>query len=362
MLNDQKNISFTLRFLLFIAVLGLALTFLRVSAEMVNAVVLSWLIVQVFSPLLRWLTHKGLPIWLAFIITLITILLLFVALVIFLIMAFDRFTEAIPSYVEQAEELTASVESFFASLGINTEDIQALLDFIDPMAILEALENFLAGLIGTVSSVFLVILLIVFLMLDGMNAPKKLAEEIKAGNKYLERFFKVSYDVRRYLYITTGVGMVAGTLDTIWFIIWGVDFPVLWGILAFLLSYIPSIGFWLAAIPPSILALLESGPVAGLFVFLGIVVINGFSDNVVKPKFMGEGLNLSPLMVIFSVIFWAGILGPLGAIIGVPMTVLFKELVLEADDQNHWIASLMSSAKEPKQQEAEVEDTDREME
>jgi predicted PurR-regulated permease PerM len=109
------------------------------------------------------------------------------------------------------------------------------------------------------------------------------------------------------------------------------------------MSYIPTLGFWLAAIPPTLLALLESGPAAAVLVFLGVVLINGFAENVVKPKYMGEGLNISPFVVIFSVIFWAGVLGPLGAILGVPMTLMFKQLVLEADDQNRWIARLMSA-------------------
>jgi predicted PurR-regulated permease PerM len=136
-------------------------------------------------------------------------------------------------------------------------------------------------------------------------------------------------------------------LDIILFIALGVSFPILWGVLAFLMSYIPTLGFWLAAIPPSLLALLESGPTTAALVFLGIVLINGFAGNIVMPKFMGEGVNLSPFMVIFSVIFWAGVLGPLGAILGVPMTLMFKQLVLEADDQNRWIARLMSSKESP---------------
>jgi AI-2 transport protein TqsA len=98
--------------------------------------------------------------------------------------------------------------------------------------------------------------------------------------------------VRNYVYITTIVGLVTGAFDTILFIILVVDFAVLWGVLAFLLSYIPSLGFWLAAIPPTILALLESGPGVAALTFLGIVLINGFAENVIKPKYMGKGLNL----------------------------------------------------------------------
>ncbi|GMQ78469.1 MAG: hypothetical protein BMS9Abin02_0982 [Anaerolineae bacterium] len=120
----------------------------------------------------------------------------------------------------------------------------------------------------------------------------------------------------------------------------GVPLPLLWGILAFLLSYIPVIGFWLAAVPPTILVWLESGPLAALIVFVGIILINGFADEVLKPKFMGEGLDLATIMIIFSITIWTAVLGPMGAILGVPVTMILKELVFEADEQNRWIARL----------------------
>jgi predicted PurR-regulated permease PerM len=88
-----------------------------------------------------------------------------------------------------------------------------------------------------------------------------------------------------------------------------------------------------------------------LIVFLGVVLINGFAENVIKPKYMGEGIDLSPLMIIFSVIFWAALLGPIGAILGVPVSLLFKELIFEADDQNRWIAKMMSATKAEIQEE-----------
>ncbi len=361
-MNDQTKISFTLRVVFAIAVLGLALTFMRVSADMLNALILAWIIVLVASPLLHWLRSKGVPTWLAFGLTLVAILAVSLTLIQFMIIAVNKFAEALPTYITEFENLVASVEDGLASQGINTTNINAFVDFIDPAKIMEAVADFLVGLLGTVSSFILVALLVVFLMLDSINVPAKLVEEIKAGNKYLKRLFQTSNTVRKYVFITTVVGLATGLLDTFWFILLGVDFAILWGILAFLLSYIPSLGFWLAAIPPTILALLESGPLTAALVFFGIVLINGFAENVVKPKYMGEGLNLSPFAVVFSVIFWAAILGPLGAILGVPMTLLFKELVLEADPQNQWIAKLMSSTRKPVQQKGEGEDTVKEME
>jgi AI-2 transport protein TqsA len=182
------------------------------------------------------------------------------------------------------------------------------------------------------------------------------AHELELGNDYIRRIADFSIDIRRYVSITTWIGLLTGALDTVFFIIMGVPLPLLWGILAFLLSYIPVIGFWLAAIPPTILAYLEAGPVAAIIVFVGIILINGMADEVLKPKFMGEGLDLAPIMVIFSVTIWTAVLGPLGAILGVPITMIIKELILEADEQNAWIARLMSKGpKEPPPDLAEAE-------
>ena len=342
-MTKNTSLSFTLRVLIAIAAAGLALMFMQRAADIINALFLAWIIVLVASPLLHWLIGKGAPIWLSFGLTLVTILAAFVAFSLVLVVAVDRFADAIPEYAAELNIVIASIQDTLSSLGINPSDSGSIMSILDPDKILNTIGNFLGGLIGTVSNLVLILLLIVFLLLDAFNAPAKLVEEIKAGNAYLQRYFQLSESLRKYIFITTLVGLATGILDIIWFILLGVSFPLLWGILAFLMSYIPTLGFWLAAIPPTLLALLESGPAAAALVFLGVVLINGFAENVVKPKYMGEGLNISPFVVIFSVIFWAAVLGPLGAILGVPMTLMFKQLVLEADDQNRWIARLMSS-------------------
>jgi predicted PurR-regulated permease PerM len=344
-----------MRVLIAVAAMGLVLMFMREGAELISSLFLAWIIVLVASPLLHWLVDRGTPVWLSFVLTLVTILAVFVAFSLILVVAVDRFIEEIPQYVGEIEATITEFQEQLSSLGLINPESDSLFTYFNPEQLLSALGSFITGLFGTLSNLLLLGLLVIFLLLDAFNAPEKLADEIKSGNTYLQRYFHVSESLRKYIIITTIVGLTTGVLDTIWFILLGVSFPVLWGILAFLMSYIPSLGFWLAAIPPSLLALLESGPGTAALVFLGIVLINGFAENVVKPKYMGEGLNLSPFMVIFSVIFWAAVLGPLGAILGLPMTLMFKELVLEADDQNRWIARLMSAKESKTEPEEEAE-------
>ena len=192
MTNHQTQLSFTVRVLVVIAALGLVLAFMNYSADFINALILSWLIVLVASPLLRWLRSKRVPMGLSFALTLIAILAIFVTFDLLLVVAVNRLVETIPTYASAYEDLVASIQATLASLDIDTTDIQASIDFLDPTKLIESVAAFLSDIIGTVSGVILVALLVVYLLLDAIIAPAKLAKEIKAGNKYLQRFFTTS--------------------------------------------------------------------------------------------------------------------------------------------------------------------------
>jgi predicted PurR-regulated permease PerM len=343
--NNDRRLSFTLRVFIGLATVGVALFFLREAAALFNSLLLACIIVVAANPLLVWLQRKGLPNWLVFLITLLVILAVFGGVVLLLVFGVAQLVEAVPTYMAQLEAAKEALREFLENLSIDRVDVSTALNLVDPGSLIDAMVEFLVGLAGGVSDIILVLLIMVFLLLEAFNIPAKLASEIELGNAYVKRLSEFAVDIRQYIAITTIIGLLTGLLDTILFLVVGVDFAVLWGVLAFLLSYIPSIGFWLAAIPPTILALLELGPIAGLVTFLGVVLINGFVENVVKPKFMGEGLDLSPFVVVFSVIFWTAILGPLGAILSIPMTLVIKELILDADDKNRWLARMMGTGR-----------------
>jgi AI-2 transport protein TqsA len=341
-----KNQTFspTVKFFIAIAALTITLWGLREGSEMIVQVVLAAVIAVSFTPLMYYLISKGLPSMVSYVLTLVAIVLVFGLLLAFLIVAVNRFVNEIPAYTAELDSTLADFEEFISeNFNIEQSDAGGLIDSIDPGQILNIAADFFSGLIATIGSIAMIVLVLIFLLVDALSVPDKLAPYIQKGNVTVERVSRFGADVRHYVGITTVVGAATGVLDTIFFIIVGVDFPVLWGILAFLMSYIPTIGFWLALIPPTFLAFLEMGLTEAVIVFFGIVLINGFAENVVKPKYMGEGLDLSPFTVVFSVIFWAAILGPFGAILSVPLTMAFKMLILEYDPGNKWLAALMSA-------------------
>jgi len=342
--NQTFQLSSTVKFFVAVAAIAISMFFIRQASSMINSVVLAAIIVVSATPLLYGLKRKGLHPIVAYAITLIVILVVFVAIVLFVIVALARFIEAIPTYAAEFDSILDSFADWIESLGIvGRIDLNAILNILDPGKLLGFVADFFAGLVSGLSDVFLIGLIVVFLLVDALNVPQKMAPFINRGDSTVSRVMAFGSDVRLYIVVTTIVGLVTGAIDTVFFIIMGVDFPVLWGALAFFMSYIPTIGFWLALIPPVFLALLESGPVAAFIVFIGIVLINGFAENVVKPKYMGEELDLSPFTVVFSVVFWSALLGPFGAILSVPMTMAFKTLILEPDPSNRWLAALMSA-------------------
>jgi predicted PurR-regulated permease PerM len=340
---ESMNLSKTLRLLVGLACFGVAVIALQPFVSLFNSVFLALILVLCVAPVLHWLKGKGLPNWLAFLLTLFAIIGVVVILVLFLAYSLGQLAEAVPGYVAQLDVAKDSLASRIASLGIDPAPIQVFLKLIDPERLINLVADFLAGLVGAISDVVLVVLVIAFLMVESFSLPARLQKLAPFGAERWERAAKFGSDTRRYVVITTYVGAVTGFGNAVLLLILGVDFAVLWGVVAFLLSYIPVVGFWLALIPPFILALLEFGPPAALVVLAGFALINGSAENIVKPKLMGEGLDLAPSVVFLSLIFWTAILGPMGAILALPMTMAVKQLILEADEQNHWVAALISS-------------------
>ncbi|MGB3701098.1 MAG: AI-2E family transporter, partial [Anaerolineales bacterium] len=236
-MTKESQLSFSIRALLALGMLGLTLALMYFAADYLNAFLLAWLIVLVASPLLYALRGRGAPSWLAFLVTLIVILIAFVGFGLVLVVGFNQLVASIPEYVGQVDSLLNSFDEFLISLGIDQEQVKAVFSSIAPSDLIQGAINFLSVFIGSFSNIILVILLVVFLLIEAFSAPRKVSEEIRAGNEYLQRFFHVSDTLRKYFQLTTVVALFTGVVDTIFFLIIGVDFAVLWGITAFLCSY-----------------------------------------------------------------------------------------------------------------------------
>jgi AI-2 transport protein TqsA len=346
MQTNQTNQTFTpiLRFLIVTACIIIILAGMRASAYIVNLILLALLLAIGFAPVLHWFQRKGLPNWLAFLLTILFVIIIVVALMLFLIATVNQFISALPKYQAIAQQ---QFQSFQETLRSRDDVVsQALYDAISLEAInfgqiFTLVSTLIRNLVNTLSNVLFLLLILGFMLLEAIVFPMKVQRQLRLDNPLVVRMAQFGRDIRRYIWITTWVGMLAGLGEVILLLVLKVDFALLWGILSWLMSYIPSIGYILALIPPFVLALLQYGWEAALIVLIGYFVINFITDQFIKPRYYGEGLNLSILWVFLSLVFWGWLLGPVGALLAIPLTILVKRVLLEGSEDTQWLAGLL---------------------
>jgi AI-2 transport protein TqsA len=337
----NMELSPILRLLLGGGGLVLLVAGMRAAADIINPFILALIFAFTFGPLLGWLQRKGLPSFLALLLTIFLILGGGILLLIFLGVAVSDLVEALPTYQSSAQEQTSDLQASLANLNINAE---SALNTFNPTKIFDLIGNILAEVISAGAATIFMLFILTFMLFENLGISRKLRQPRILDNQFIKRFKSFGADIRRYVLVLTWINFLVGVADAIFLFILGVDFPILWGLLAWFMGYIPSVGFWLALIPPFMLAYAEFGIGTAMLVLVGYVLINGSVQNVIQPKLMGDQLNLSPLVVVASLFIWTWVLGPLGALIAVPMTMAVQQLVLGSSEGSQWMADLMGAA------------------
>ena len=338
--NTREQASPVLRFLLGAGGLVLLVAGMRAASDIINPFLLALIFAFTFGPSIGWLQKKGLPAWLALLLTIFLLLGGGILLLVFLGTAVSELIEALPSYQSSAEGQSADLQASLANIGINAESI---LDLFNPERIFELFGKILAEVIGAVAATGFMLFVLAFMLFETLGISKKLRGPNISDNQFIKRFTSFGADIRQYVLVLTWINFLVGLGDAIFLYILGVDFPILWGLLAWFMGYIPSVGFWFALIPPFLLAYAEFGIGTALLVLLGYVLINGSVQNVIQPKLMGDRLNMSPLVIVASLFIWTWVLGPVGALIAVPMSMAVQQLILQSSDGSRWLADLMGA-------------------
>jgi AI-2 transport protein TqsA len=291
------------------------------------------------APPVLWLKQKRLPSVLAVLLVLagmISILLMVGGLV---GTALANFSDSVPFYQKRIEENILAVRTFLANKGFVITDT-ALLGNINPGAVMSLTAGLVSGLGSTLSSIFLILLTVTFILLEVSSFPGKLRAILDNPHADFSNFKKFIEDINRYMIIKTGVSVTTGILIGIWMTILGVDFPVLWGFLAFVLNYVPSLGVIIAAFPAVLLTLLQFGVGRAALAGAGYIAVNFIIGTIIEPKLVGRGVGLSTLVVFLSLILWGNLLGLIGMVLCIPFTMLLK-FVLENNKNTRWIAVLL---------------------
>lgn len=294
-----------------------------------------------------WMQKKGVPAVLAALSIVLLVMLILTVVGTVVGRSIAEFTAALPTYQARLDSIVSDVLAFMAENLNGDESIQDLGDLINPGRVMSFVTVFLNAMRGVLTSVFLIFFTVVFILLEASQLKTKIEAAFGTTEMQLEgpRLFLVN--LGRYLGIKTLVSFATGFLA--WLLTWsiGLDFPLLWGMLAFLLNYVPTIGSIIAAVPAILLALIQLGPGEAVAVMIGFISINVMFGNLIEPRLMGYGVGISPLVVFVGLIFWYWVFGPVGMLLSVPLTMVVK-LLLESDDETRWIAILLGSERDAK--------------
>lgn len=322
---------------------------LKAAAPLLGPLLLALFLATLSLPLLRWLlAHKVRP-GLAVLTAVLANIALLTAFGFALTGALNGFAKVAPGYLQQLYGMINSGLEALRERGVDLAERFAAAQ-IDPGQIVDLGGRFLgrsvARLASAVSYVTVVVVALIFLLSESVNFPAKLARAIGRDASASQYFARIGRDFQRYLGVKTVVSLGTGLVVGVWVWILGVDFPLLWGLIAFLLNYIPVLGSILAAVPTVLVTLVQLGGGRAALVALGYLAVNLLIGNLLEPHLMGRRFGLSPLVVFLALVFWAWVLGPLGMILAVPMTMALK-IALDYSERWRWLALLIEPAPRP---------------
>ena len=326
--------------------IGLASIFIIIAgiqdlAFILNPILLSVVITIALIPVPGWFARRGVPGWLSLVLTFVLVLAFIGVVLLLVFFGLARLAEIVPSIqagVTVEGELLDVPSTLF---GYRLEEIRdAATAFLTSEQLTGLATRFLTVLFTTVSQAFLVMLIFAFMLSAALSLPSSARLGLQTDHPLLKQAAALTEDVRRYVTLTTSLNLLAGVGNTILLLALGIGPAVLWGLLAWFMGYIPAIGFWVAMLPPLALAFVEHGFSGALVVLVGYTLINGTVENVIKPRRMGRGLKISPVVVVISLFIWGWLLGIVGAVLSTPLTLLILS-VLELFEGTRWIAVLL---------------------
>lgn len=288
---------------------------------------------------LTWMERRGVPTLVAVTIIVIGLLAIGTSTGTLIGTSLIEFTSSLPAYQARLQREMTGLVAWLTAHGMEVSS-QLLTDAFDPGQLLRVAARIFTGVGDVLSKIALILIITVFILLEVAGFSSKIRAASTDPDRQFARLARITENVRHYLALKTAISLATGVLVAVWLRILGVDYALLWGLLAFLLNYIPSIGSIIAAIPAVLLAFLQMGAGTSLVAALGYLLINTVIGNFIEPRVMGQGVGLSTLVVFLSLVFWGWVLGPVGMLLSVPLTMILK-IILEEDEGTRWISVLL---------------------
>jgi len=293
------------------------------------------------SPLINWASRYHIPRWASVTLVILIIMVIGFMLAGLITQSLSEFRQNMPVYREQLTGEFAWILNKLAILNINVNK-ELITSYLDPGAAMSVATSFLSGMGSVLSNLVLILLTVIFMLFEAQSMPQRIHVALADPDMKMTHIDRFLRSVNSYLGIKMLVSLATGFFIALWLYFLGVDHFLLWAVLAFMFNFIPNIGSIIAAIPAVLMAFVEYGFAKAGLAGLGFIVVNMVMGNVIEPRFMGKGLGLSTLVVFLSLIFWGWLLGSVGMLLSVPLTMVVK-IALESRDESKWLAVLLSS-------------------
>jgi predicted PurR-regulated permease PerM len=318
-MSIQPQFSPPARGLIIAGAVALVITLLQMLQPILSPLLLAVFLAIVATPPLRWMRRKGVPKWGA--LALIAFVLLDVGSLLALLTtgALEGFRDSFPTYQERFMLLSQQAGGFLERFGMEHSQ-EAIPDLLDPQRVIGLVRLMLSNASGVLAMGFLVLLAVMFILLEAPSMHAKLKVAFKPSPEAEARISRLLARLNRYMAIKALTSLATGVIIWAWLTFLGVDFAALWGTLAFLLNFVPTVGSIIAAVPPVLMALVQLGVQEAILTALGFMVVNIGIGNFVEPRIMGRGLGISTLAVFISLLFWGWLFGLVGMFLAVPLT------------------------------------------
>ncbi len=340
MAEVKKNPN-VLKIMLIIASFVIIIAGMKAAKDILVPFLFSVFISIITSSLLYWLNRKKIPMVVSLLIVSLCVFGAVFLLVLLFKSSFNDFTQALPLYQEKLDSLIRNISILLGRFDIDLSEKQ-IMEYIDPGAAMRFVSLILSNLKGLLSNAFLIMLTVVFILFEAATLPSKMNSALRGSRFTYDHIKEIMENINHYMVIKTYMSLATGILVWLWLTVLGVDYPVLWGLLAFMFNFVPNIGSIIAAIPAILLASIQVGYGTALLTAGGYILVNVGISNFTEPRFMGSGLGISTLVVFLSLIFWGWVLGPVGMVLSIPLTMTMK-IALSCFEETSWISTLLGA-------------------
>ena len=316
---------------------------LRDIGGLIGPVFLGLTLALTMRPVGHWLRRRGARPVVATIGVLLVVYVVLFGMLFALGLAITQLVETLPQYSTQFSDLVASVLGWLDAHGLDDRAINQFTSSVNAGTFVGVAQGLLGGLTSGASGVAFLLLSVAFLIIDTTSVRNRMDVIRSARPEVATALHHFAERVRRYWVVSAVFGVALAIGDYIALLIIGVPLALTWAVVAFIGNFIPNVGFILAVIPPALLALLDGGPWRALAVVVSYMLISFVVQTLMLPRFMGNAVGLNTTVTFLSLVFWTSIIGPLGALLAVPLTIFVKAVLIDSTPSLRWLSAFLSS-------------------